>query len=62
MIIGGDSLYMMVTMVDSAQAVHKDMGGHIGGTKSTRSMLEISNTYEMTLVKLTYRGCEEVQQ
>jgi len=30
-IVGADCLHRMLTMVDSAHAVHKDMRGHTGG-------------------------------
>jgi len=55
-VIGADSLHKMLTMVDSAHAVHKDMRGHTGGlitfgtgvvdTKSTKQKMNTRSSTE----------------
>ena len=59
-IIGADSLHKMLTMVDSAHAVHKDMRGHTGGlisfgtgvvdTKSTKQKMNTRSSTETEYV------------
>ena len=53
--MGADSLYSMLTMIDSAHAVHKDMLWHTGGNLTfgkgvvdTKSSKQKMNTRNLT--------------